>query len=96
MKENCEPQPQFHSQTQILISKAYNFRTRIDKEKIEMSTEAANDELRAAIERGDVQAVDRALQSGVAPDFEIGSNPWTKSTLLYFAAEVSVLYYSNL
>ena len=53
----------------------------------------ANDELHAAIERGDVRAVDRALQSGVSPDSEIvvgrDDEGWRAyRSLLYLAAEV--------
>ena len=49
--------------------------------------------LRAAIKRGDVQAVDRALQSGVSPDAEIAvaDNEGKRSSLLYLAAEVCLL-----
>ena len=58
-----------------------------------MSAAVANrDELLAAIECGDVQAIDRALQRGVSPDCElVETGGWRRErSLLYFAAEVSV------
>ncbi len=57
-----------------------------------MSTVAANEELLAAIQRGDVRAVEQALQSGVSPDAEVvedNIDHWrTRKSLLFLAAEV--------
>ena len=54
-----------------------------------------NIELLAAIERGDVQAVDEALQGGVLPNNEIhhpdSGYYWRKRPLLFFAAKVIVI-----
>ena len=57
-----------------------------------MSWFDTNDKLRNLIERGDVEAVDEALQSGivVSPDSEV-SNIWRANrSLLFFAVEVCV------
>ena len=59
-----------------------------------MSTEVGNDELLEAIERGDVQTVDQALQTGVSPNFVIDyDESWiTRSnSLLSLAAKVRML-----
>ena len=55
-----------------------------------MSMEAENYELHAAIKRGDVEEVDRALRSGVSPNSEIYCAVRIDEirSLLYFAAEV--------
>ena len=52
----------------------------------------ADDELQAAVERGDVQAVEKALESGVSPNFEFAENGWRGNKfLLYLAAQVREL-----
>ena len=62
-----------------------------------MSTIAANEELLDAIVRGDVRAVDQALQSGASPDSEVVEEAqdgysWRKHmSLLYLAAKVHSL-----
>ena len=53
-----------------------------------MSAIEANDELRAAIKRGDLEAVDRALQSGISPDSEVTDLWGGTRSLLHLAAEV--------
>ena len=56
--------------------------------------ELESDDLRSIIKRGDVEAVDRALQGGVSPEFEfVEENNFLRrlkgeSSLLLFAAEV--------
>ena len=59
---------------------------RLCKEFVDMSF-TVSDNLRYAIERGDVEAVDRLLQSGVSPNFELDAG---RQTPLYAAAMVSV------
>ena len=63
------------------------------KRSIDMSQESVSDELRAAVERGDVQAMEKALESGVSPNSEIAMwNEWKgNKSLLYLAAEVREL-----
>ena len=51
-----------------------------------------DDELEAAVDRGDVQAVKRALESGVSPNFEFAVKGVRESkSLLYLAAQVREL-----
>ena len=62
-----------------------------------MSMVVANEELVAAIVRGDVRAVDQALQSGVSPDSEVveeaeDGHSWRRHmSLLFLAAKVHSL-----
>ena len=61
---------------------------------VKKSAIEANDELRAAIKRGDLEAVDRALQSGVSPNSAIDCEDAGKRrsySLLNLGAKVRVL-----
>ena len=54
------------------------------------SSEVEIDELYAAIEHGDMEAVDRSLQSGILPNFAIDVGFGEEKSLLYVAAMVSL------
>ena len=59
-----------------------------------MSAVAVHKELRSAIERGDVEAVDGALRDGLSPNFEFTENIFgvtAKFSLLCLAAKVCTL-----